>query len=57
MMVKLPPGMETVSVGGVVYAADRFGIVTVPDGVGQYLIGLGEGFAEATERPPGAVRW
>lgn len=52
MLIKVPPGVTTVSVQQQEFFADRFGIITVPDHLGDYLLGLGVGFTLATERPP-----
>lgn len=54
MLVRVPAGMTAISVQQQEFAPDRFGIITVPDGIGTYLIGLGVGFAAVTERPPPA---
>ena len=51
-MVKVPAGITAVSVQQQEFTPDRFGIITVPNSLGQYLLGLGVGFVAATERPP-----
>ena len=52
MLVKVPAGITAVSVQQQEFTPDRFGIITVPNSLGQYLLGLGVGFVAATERPP-----
>jgi hypothetical protein len=52
VLIKVPPGVTTVSVQQQEFSVDRFGIITVPDHLGDYLLGLGVGFTVATERPP-----
>ena len=54
MLVRVPAGLQVVSVGGQDYTVDRFGVVEVPADVGAALIANGGGFAEVTERPPPA---
>ncbi|HTU55757.1 MAG TPA: hypothetical protein VMF62_17470 [Acetobacteraceae bacterium] len=48
----MPAGVTAVSVQQQEFTPDRFGIITVPNSLGQYLLGLGVGFVAATERPP-----
>jgi hypothetical protein len=55
VLVQVPAGITAVSVQQQEFAPDRFGIITVPDNLGAYLIGLGVGFASVTERPPPAA--
>jgi len=52
VLVKVPAGVTAVSVQQQEFTPDRFGIITVPNSLGQYLLGLGVGFVAATERPP-----
>ncbi len=53
--MQVPAGITAVSVQQQEFAPDRFGIITVPDNLGEYLIGLGVGFAAVSERPPPAA--
>lgn len=52
MLVRVPAGLPVVTIGGLQYAADRFGVIEVPDEVGAALIAGGGGFQQVTERPP-----
>ena len=54
MRVRVPEGVTAVSARQQEFAPDRFGIITVPDDLGVYLLGLGAGFVVARERPPSA---
>jgi hypothetical protein len=56
VLVQVPAGITAVSVQQQEFAPDRFGIITVPDNLGTYLIGLGVGFVAVTERPPPGAR-
>ncbi|HWA79621.1 MAG TPA: hypothetical protein VG848_04845 [Acetobacteraceae bacterium] len=54
MRVRVPEGVTAVSARQREFAPDRSGIITVPDDLGVYLLGLGAGFAVAKDLPPSA---
>ncbi|HUC16972.1 MAG TPA: hypothetical protein VMA37_04700 [Acetobacteraceae bacterium] len=54
MRVRVPEGVTAVSARQQEFTPDRFGIITVPDDLGVYLLGLRAGFAVAGERSPSA---
>jgi len=51
MLVEPPRGMNMITVGGVTYVADQFGVMDVPDAIGLGLLESGA-FKEVTERSP-----